>query len=48
MKNWQNYFEAFCSAPSIILDQIVSSWHEFWIEEKELAENGEFDPETTE
>lgn len=43
-----NIFEAFCALPSIILDKIVSGIQDIWNQEKELARNGEFDPEEEE
>lgn len=43
--NWQNILQAIFSAPSIILNQIVTGVKEFFAEEKNLVQNGEFDEE---
>ena len=45
---WQNKLEAVCAFPSIILEQIQNSWQQFWVEEKDLAENGEFETDDEE
>ena len=45
---WQNKLEAICAFPSILLDQIVTGTKNIFIEEKQLAENGEFDQDDPE
>ncbi len=40
---FENILQVICSAPAILLDVIVSGFQSFFIQEKELLQNEEFD-----
>lgn len=45
---FSNVIQSICSAPAIMLDDLVTACRDFLYQEKELIKNGELDEETIE